>query len=928
MRIVHCQTNHMTSPLGFAMEKAVFSWQVEDARGTHQKAARICISLFYDMHELLYDSGAVEDADSLGTEAPVSLMPRTRYYWTVSVRSNLNETAVSPVSFFETGKRDERWQAKWISCPDNGRHPVFHKDISVDGKLASARLYICGLGVYEAEINGERVGDEYLTPYCNDYRRWLQAQTFDVTKQLENGGLLSVTLGKGWYAGRFGYFSKPGDPGCYGKDWKLIAEIHLNYADGRENVIGTDETWTVTRSTITDSSIYDGEMRDDTLPETETEAAFLVEEDTPLVDRYSLPVRVQEERKPEQLLHTPAGELVLDLGQNLTGSFSLRVKEPAGTKIHLQVGEVLQNDCFYNENLRTAKAEYWYTSNGEEVLLEPKFTFYGYRYVKVEGIPDLKKDDFTALVLYSDLPGAGKLTTGNAKVNRLIQNVEWGQKGNFLDVPTDCPQRDERLGWTGDAQVFSATACYLTESYAFYRKYLHDMGEEQKDLDGMVPDIVPSLDKRYQSTAGVWGDAACIIPWNLYCFYGDRTILEEQFESMKAWVDYIRRKDGDHHGWDEQFQYGDWLALDHPSGAADQCLGGTDERYIARIYYRNSARIVAKAAKLLGRKAEEEEYNSLADRLTEEIRTEYFSPAGRCCADTQTGLVLALQNDLSPDPEKCRTRLAEKLRQSNGKLQTGFVGTPFLCHVLSRNGMEGQAYSLLLNEEYPGWLYEVNLGATTIWERWNSMNPDGSVSSTGMNSFNHYSYGSIARWLCADAAGLQPVEDQPGFRTVVLSPIPDARLGKMELEYHSAAGRYSVFWKTRDMNTLHLKVSIPFDCEAMLYLPYAPEELFAEENPLFQEVADGVCYLHAGDYEITYHTTRPMGICMSADDFVHVLLADKVITRALEEVLPGISNTPDALRNKSLRQLMIERMDATEELIEKADSAVKNAYAV
>lgn len=838
MEITHLKTNHIESPIGFQMNRPVFSWQVERAEGKFQKAARIKVASDPEMTHILADTGWSAELDSLACSVELALMPRTRYYWTVSVETDAGETAESNASFFETGKMGEAWAAKWITCDRTGRHPIFYRDISVIKELVSARLYICGLGLYEVEINGVRVGDEYMTPYCNNYDAWVQAQTYDVTESLQNGGRLSVTIGDGWYMGRFGFFGKDN---LYGSEPKLIAEARLRYTDGSEETIGTDERWSVTRSKITFSNIYDGEHRDDTLPETDPEPLRLTDMPTPITDRYSLSVTVHEKIKPVALTHTPKDEMVLDLGQNLTGIFSLRLNEKAGTVVHLQMGEVMQDGCFYNDNLRSAKAEYIYTCPGGEVVLEPKFTFYGYRYVKVEGVSNLRPDDFTALVLYSNLPETGTLTTGHDKINRLIENVKWGQKGNFLDVPTDCPQRDERMGWTGDAQVFSATACYLRDSYAFFRKYLHDMNSEQTALYGMVPDVVPSFERDYQGTACVWGDAVTIIPWNLYVFYGDKSILADSFDGMKAWVDYIRRYDGDTHAWREHFHYGDWLALDGSPNAPDERKGGTDEGYIACVYYMNSAEIVSRTAKILGREAEAREYAALAKDLRTFIRQEYFAPNGRCVADTQTGLLLALRYNLSPHPDACRKRLAEKLAMNGGKLQTGFVGTPFLNRQLTEAGMERTAYDLLLNEEYPGWLYEVNLGATTIWERWNSLEPDGTVSSTGMNSFNHYAYGAIAEWMFRYMAGLQPIETEPGFRKVKIAPVPDVRISNMKMQYTSAAGTYGVSWEVLDADTLHLRVEVPFGCGAELTLPYSNEPRQM---------------LTAGVFETTYHLNR------------------------------------------------------------------------
>lgn len=905
MKIYNCEVNHLTNPLGFQMEKTVFSWSVGGTIAKKQQWSRLIISENPDLSAPKYDSGKTL-LDSVSCEVALKMLPRTRYYWTVEVEADNGEIAVSEVNWFETAKQEEDWQAKWITCDNQPRHPIFSKEFAVKETPVQARLYICGLGVYEAAINGNKVGDEILAPYCNNYREWIQYQTYDVTGALASGGRLDVTIGHGWYSGRLGYLSQPGEAGHYGDCPKLIAELHILYADGSEDVVCTDESWCVTRSCITDSSIYDGETRDDTLPATAPEAVTVTTESEPLVARYSLPVRVRERLTPIELIHTPAGELVLDVGQNMVGTFALKVDRPAGTKVFVQAGEVMQNGCFYNENLRTAKAEFTYISDGTPKTVVPTFTFYGYRYVKIEGIPDLKKEDFTALALYSEIPQRGFLTTGHEKVNQLIRNVEWGQKSNFLDVPTDCPQRDERLGWTGDAQVFSATACYLRQCYPFFRKYLHDMATEQKALNGMVPDVIPSLGKDYQGTASVWGDAATIIPWNLYNLYGDKTILAEQFDSMAAWVDYISELDGDDHGWCRHFHYGDWLALDHPDHRPDQCLGGTDVAYISQVYYRNSARIVADAAAILGKAAEAEKYGALADRLTDWLVAEFFSPNGRCCVDTQTGLVLALKNGLSPRKESCAARLAEKLAQSNGKLQTGFVGTPFLCGALTENGMERSAYDLLLNEDYPGWLYEVNLGATTIWERWNSMEPDGSVSSTGMNSFNHYAYGSIAQWIVEYAAGLKSAA--PGFRKASIAPVPDARLGKVDFTYESAAGCYRVAWETLDKTTLHLTVEVPFGCEAELKLPYCSE--------------NATRILDAGCFDITYTTDCPMSRCFHADMTVLELMRIQESRNALEAMVPGISRTPDSMCHQTLRQVLASLSQKNEQQIAEIDVAL------
>ncbi len=862
MQIYNTKVNHLTNPVGFRMPETVFSWKVKEAEGKRQKWARLRVAMDAGMKEVVFDSGCDEKADSLAYPVKLLLSPRKRYYWTVEVLSDKGENAVSETAWFETAKRDEAWTGKWIGCDSKEqRHPYFEKKIipAAGKKVARARLYICGLGLYEAFYNGERIGEEYLTPYSNDYKEWVQYQTFDVTEQMQKEGKLSVLLGNGWYKGRFGFFQKE-ETGFFGNEWKLIAEAHLDYEDGSHEVIGTDESWRVRRSKITFSNLYDGEHRDDTLPELPEEGARFCEAPAgKLTERMSLPVTIHETFSPAELIQTPAGEQVFDLGQEFAGLFSLKVKESAGTKIHIQTGEILQNGNFYNENLRSAKSEYIYISDGTEQVLVPHFTYYGYRYVKVSGISDLKKDDLKGLSLYSDIERTGELATGHELVNRFIENVRWGLKSNFIDVPTDCPQRDERMGWTGDAQVFSPTATYLKDTYAFYAKYLYDMAKEQSVLGGLVPNVVPSCG--LEETATVWGDAACIIPWNLYLFYGDKSILKNQFESMKSWVDYIRKVDGDNHGWRYVFHFGDWLALDNPAGGEEQVFGATDEEFIANLYYAVSVGLVADAAAVLGMKREEEEYRALSKEQFEIVKREYYSVTGRCCIRTQTALLLTLKYRLSDNEELTKKQLLKLFKDSNGKLKTGFVGTPLMCNILSDNGMDALAYELLLNEDYPGWLHEVKLGATTVWERWNSLRDDGSISGISMNSMNHYSYGSVVEWMFRHGAGLDFKKDIPGCRCAELKPVLNRRLGKMEASYDSPAGLYEIGWQMEEteggISRITIKVTVPFGCEARLTLPSVKEDtkekLFEDkENPLFADVRDGICLLTAGNYAVSY----------------------------------------------------------------------------
>lgn len=923
MRVYDAKVNHMTNPMGFFMDGVSFSWKVDETRGKAQKVARVRVAADEKMQEILFDSGMDEQADSLAYPVELALEPRTRYFWQVTVLSDAGEEADSEVQWFETSKMSEEWTGKWLTCDNTEkRHPIFSKEIAPAKEVAKARLYVTGLGLYEAYIDGKKVGDEYLTPYSNNYNRWVQYQTYDITDQIAGGGKLSILLGNGWYKGRFG-FSAFEDKGYYGNEWKVIADVVLTYTDGTEEVIGTDESWTVTRSRIMFSNLYDGEQIDATAPELPAEEPTVC--DAPkgrLEARRSLPVVAHEHIKPVELIHTPAGEQVFDMGQNFAGIFTFRVKEPAGTKIHIQTGEVLQKGNFYNENLRSAKSEYIYISDGNETVIRPHFTYYGYRYVKVEGVSDLKIEDFTGLALYSDIEMGGDVETGHDLVNQLVSNVRWGMKGNFIDVPTDCPQRDERMGWTGDTQVFSPTATFLADTYAFYSKYLHDMYTEQMDLDGMVPDVVPSAG--VHSTACVWGDSSCIIPWNMYQFYGDKKILEDQYDSMRNWVDYISRVDGDNHGWRSVFHYGDWLALDNPSGKTDEVMGGTDEGYIANVYYAASAGIVAKAARVLGYEADAKTYQALCDEQFEEVKKEYFSQTGRCCIKTQTALILALKYHLSENEELTKKTLRLLFQISGDKLKTGFTGMPLMCPVLSENGMNDLAYTLLLNEDYPGWLHEVKLGATTVWERWNSLDENGDISSTGMNSLNHYAYGSILEWVFRYVTGFRVSEEHPGSRHLLIAPTLNWKLKRAKGSYHSAAGTYETSWELADPSHVTVKVTVPFGCTAEIALPLVSQETLADQsNPLFADVRDGKCFVGAGTYEVSYETTKPAKKMYSTYTPIQELVNNPEIVSAMGEQL-HLDQIPGQALAASFRQLAEAYPSASmsAEMLDQLDAAL------
>ncbi|MBE6110016.1 MAG: alpha-L-rhamnosidase [Erysipelotrichaceae bacterium] len=882
MKISEICVNHIERPVGYMMEKPVFSWTVQSEEEI--ESWRLCIAC---EGKSIYDTGFAK-LNPLACEADLKLLPRTRYEFVISAKT-VSGICESEPSYFETGLLGEPFKGKLITTGDNEekRHPVFIKEFKTEKPLKRARLYISACGLYEAKINGRKIGNEYLTPYCTDYESWFEIETFELDDMIQKENRLEIMLGNGWYRGRFG-FNQSETP-AYGDTWKLIADLYLTYEDGSEEIISTDESWDVARSNIIFSNIYDGETVDDTLPEMPlTKAVSAEEEKGKFEDRLSLPVKEHENFKPV-IIHTPKDETVLDIGQNLAGSFRLRVHEPEGTKIHLQFSEVMQDDCFYNENLRTAKAEYIYISDGNEHVLEPKFTFYGYRYVKVVGITDFKADDFTGFALYSDFAYDTELKTGNELINRLILNAKWGMKSNYLDVPTDCPQRDERMGWTGDAQVFTPTALYFGKAYAFLKKYLYDMAKEQKKYGGLVPFTVPSF--HINQTATVWGDATVIIPWNMYLYTGDLSILKEHYPSMKSWIDYCVRFDGDTHNWRNTFHFGDWLALDGPQGP-EAVKGATDDGFIAEVYLRKSALITADAAELLGCEEDARALRAFAEERKQIILDEYYTPNGRCAVMTQTGQILSVQNGLGNNG-KAMEVLAKLLDDNDGKLQTGFVGTPLLNETLSMLGMNDYAFKLLFNEEYPGWLYEVKHGATTIWERWNSIEEDGHISGTGMNSLNHYSYGSIVEWIFRYCAGLRSLA--PGFAKVKIAPLVYWELGSLDLAYPSASGTYEVHWNIPDHFHIQMRVTVPYGCEAEIELPYFDREKYEGDS----ELASG--HVKAGTYEIIYQTNRPMKDAISLSTKVETALQNEKIKEYLFK-LPLFGQSVFSMRSVKLKQ--------------------------
>ncbi len=749
--------------------------------------------------------------------------------------------------------------------------PMFSKAFTAQG-VRSAYMEITGLGLYRAFLNGRRVGDDWLTPGFNDYTAYLRFRRYDITPLLKEENELSVVLGDGWYKGRFGLSDLGGDVNIFGSQHMLAVRIVLTGNDGQTREIGTDESWIASCSPILDSSIYDGETRDDTRPAGEGVSCVPVDPPCEPEEDAAPAIRVKAVLRPI-LIISPKGEQILDFGQNMAGVVRFANRLPKGRTIRLRHFEVLQDGCFFADNLRSAKAEYVYTSDGKTGEIEPFFTFYGFRYVMAEGLDRVDPDDFRGLVLSSDLKETLRVETDSPKINQLMRNTLWSQRGNFLDVPTDCPQRDERLGWTGDAQVFAATACRQMDCKAFYRKYMRDLRVDQtRYYGGDIPMFSPSLRGKAGAGGAAWADAAAIIPWQVYLQYGDLGLLRETYPLMRDYaLNLIRQdlKDGSRRLITEGFAFGDWLALD---GITEKSMaGGTDLPFIQSVYCMHSIRLAALAAGELGQREDRDRFTALADEIRAAILNEYFTPGGRLSVDTQTAYALALHFELYTDAEVIRAQLKQRLLRDQFILKTGFVGTPLILPALLDHGMEEEAYRLLYREAYPSWLYAVNLGATTIWERWNSMLPDGRVSDTGMNSFNHYANGSVCEAIYGHIAGLRVL--QPGWKAALISPKPNRRMKSISLAFESPAGPYAVAWQINDDGTFALQAQVPAGASARVILPLHPENL--QMN------------LPAGQHNFHYTPTQDLLHPYHAGTLTQDLMANAEAAKALEKHVPG-----------------------------------------
>ena len=871
--VKNLRCEYKVDPMGIDVRKPRLSWELASAeKGVLQTSYELRVAGSEPelaRGKVIWDSGKQASEQSIQVEyGGPALESRKIYYWQVRAGDNHGRLSDwSKTARWEMGLLEATdWKAKWITpnFPEEEKKSnpatLLRREFLVKKKVERARLYATSMGLYELALNGKRVGEEYFTPGWTAYDFRYQYQTYDVTSALKNGeNCLGAMLGDGWFRGTMTWEPKRNS---YGKKLALLAQLVITYADGTQEMVGSDDKWKAATGAVLASDLYNGETYDARLEragwseaahnDKEWKDAMVVEAPkAKLVAPAGPAVKKIEEIKPVKVFHTPAGDTVIDMGQNMVGWVKFRVTAPAGTTITLRHAEVLDRaGNFYTDNLRGGKQTIRYTSKGQGVeTFEPHFTFQGFRFVAVSGWPgEVKAEDFTGVVVHSAIPRTGKFESSSGLLNQLEHNIIWGQKGNFVDVPTDCPQRDERLGWTGDAQVFARTASFNHDSAGFYTKWLKDLALDQED-DGAVPYVIPNIlsheTRKGAAASAGWADAAVVVPWTVYQSYDDKRILEEQYPSMKAWVEYMRRQAGASYIWSSGFSFGDWLAF--ATTNSDYPGATTDKDLIQTAYFARSTELLAKTAHVLGKKEDAAEYAGLEEKIRAAFQKEYVTSNGRLASNTQTAYALALAFGLLPEAQRAETaaRLAADVKKF-GHLTTGFLGTPVLCQSLSDYGYLDEAYMLLNRKEYPSWLYPVTKGATTIWERWDGIKPDGSFQDAGMNSFNHYAYGAIGEWMYRVVAGIEIDESTPGYKHILIQPRPGGGLTHANASVESMYGHVASGWEIVD-GKLTLRIEVPANTKATVRLPKAKLEDASEGGKPLADRGDISGARQAGD---------------------------------------------------------------------------------
>lgn len=839
LQVTELTADYKTNPMGIDNPNPMLSWIIQsDQNNTMQESYEIRAALssadLSKKSKQLWNSETVVSSQSIHIEyAGQALKSSQRIYWQVRIVDNHGKKSKwSEPAFFEMGKLESAdWVADWITptWEENPKKsepsPYLRKEFALEKSIKQARLYISCQGLYQVEINGKKVGDQQFTPGWTSYDTRLQYQTYDITPLVtQNQNAVGIILGDGWFRGNLGWIEGRNN---YGEKLAAIAEIMVEYTDGTRATISTDESWKATTGPILESDIYNGEVYDAGKELTGWSKVGYDESGwkgtTPieiskekLISPEGPPVKIVNKLEPISIEKTEEGWQV-DMGQNMVGWIRIKASGTSGDVITLRHAEVLdkEGDMYY-DNLRAAKCTNTYSlKGGGEETFEPHFTFQGFRYVMVSGYPgELTADKIRGMVIHSDMEPSGTFECSEPLINQLQHNIVWGLKGNFLDVPTDCPQRDERLGWTGDAQVFAPTACFNMNAATFYKKWLKDLAADQKE-DGSIPHVVPDILGGAGATG--WADAGIIIPWAVYLDYGDVSVLENQYESMKAWIGFMKERAGEDLIWTGDFHFGDWLAF--ASNRSDYMGAYTLKDLIATAYYSYSSSIVAKTAAILGLEKEAQYYTQLSEQIKKAFNEEFVTPNGRLVANTQTAYTLALAFDMldSETAKKSAAFLAGDVEQFK-HITTGFLGTPLISLTLTDIGRNDLAYNLLNRREYPSWLYPVTMGATTIWERWDGQKPDSTFQDKGMNSFNHYAYGAIGKWMYQVVAGIGIDEQNPAYKHIIIQPRPGGGLTSAKATHQSMYGEIVSGWMLEG-DKLTMEVVVPANTSATIHIP-------------------------------------------------------------------------------------------------------------
>ena len=802
---------------------------------------------FIGVIELRYEDGAIDRYTS-GSAWQAALEANSNYKPAMEIANLGSQPWGTPTTGSESPKS-----------------PYLRREFEVEKTITKARVYVTAKGVYRLYLNGKRVGDDYFTPGWTNYHLRIQYQTYDVTSLLTQGAnAIGMVLGDGWYTGHIAW----GGRKQYGSAVRGMAQLELTYSDGSTETVATDGAWRGRHGAIIASDNLMGETYDaraeipnwnSANAEAKGWNAVLTEPfgEIPVVASVGSVVRKYTEIKPLTIKEASKGSYVYDLGQNMVGWVRLKVRGKAGTSVRLRFAEMLNTDgSLYVTNLRGAKATDTYILKGDGVEeYEPYFTFHGFRYVEVTGYPGApKKDAITGVVVTSAFTHTGEFATSNPLVNQLQHNIMWGQMGNYLEVPTDCPQRDERLGWMGDAQVFIRTACFNTDVAAFMTKWVQDVREAQAP-NGGYSDVSPYLGGP-GNAAPAWGDAGVIVPWTVYTFYNDTRILEKHYPSMAAWIEYIREANPDLI-WANRSgsNYGDWLSIN----------AATPPQVLSTAYFAYSTRLLAKIARVLGKTVAAEKYEALFQDIRRAFQKRFLSPDGMIQGNTQTCYLVALHFDLLPEGLRptAASRLAKDVISKDVHLSTGFVGVGYLNPVLTHEGYSDLAYKLLLNDTFPSWGYSIRRGATTIWERWDGWTNEKGFQDPGMNSFNHYSLGSVGEWMYASVAGIDVDPNRPAFKHIVMKPHLGGGLSFAKANHDSPYGRIESDWRVENGRFIW-KIRVPVNTTATVTVPAKDSSDVKEGNApantakgvqLTGATAEGVVYeVGAGTYEFSAPT--------------------------------------------------------------------------